>query len=43
MTLSQFTKWRGRKVRAIDGLIGTVSDFYFDDGSWNIRMLRISS
>jgi len=29
----------GEKLRASDGVIGHVRDFYFDDKSWNIRYL----
>jgi len=29
----------GEKLRASDGEIGHVRDFYFDDKSWNVRYL----
>lgn len=34
---------RGYKIRATDGEIGTVHDFYFDDQSWVIRYLVVDT
>jgi uncharacterized protein YrrD len=34
---------RGLTVRATDGDIGTVDDFYFDDESWAIRYLTVET
>jgi hypothetical protein len=34
---------RGYAVRAIDGLIGRVDDFYFDDEDWGVRYLVVET
>ena len=34
---------RGYRIRATDGLIGTVDDFYFDDQDWGIRYLVVDT
>jgi hypothetical protein len=34
---------RGYALRAMDGLIGTVDDFYFDDEDWGIRYLVVDT
>jgi sporulation protein YlmC with PRC-barrel domain len=34
---------RGYAVRATDGVIGTVDDFYFDDQDWGIRYLVVDT
>ena len=34
---------RGYAIRATDGVIGTVDDFYFDDEEWNIRYLVVDT
>ena len=35
------SKTRGSAIAATDGQIGTISDFLFDDGSWQIRWLVV--
>ena len=30
---------RGYAIRATDGVIGSVEDFYFDDEDWGVRYL----
>lgn len=37
------SKTRGSAIAATDGPIGTISDFLFDDGSWQIRWLVIDT
>jgi hypothetical protein len=37
------TNLRGYAIRATDGVIGTVDDFYFDDEDWNIRYLVVDT
>jgi PRC-barrel domain len=34
---------RGYAIRAIDGLIGRVDDFYFDDDDWGVRYLVVET
>jgi sporulation protein YlmC with PRC-barrel domain len=34
---------RGYAIRATDGVIGTVDDFYFDDEDWGIRYLVVDT
>jgi hypothetical protein len=34
---------RGYVIRAIDGTIGKVNDFYFDDEDWSIRYLVVDT
>ena len=34
---------RGYALRAMDGLIGKVDDFYFDDEDWRIRYLVVDT
>ena len=34
---------RGYALRATDGVIGTVEDFYFDDEDWGIRYLVVNT
>ena len=34
---------RGYAIRATDGVIGTVDDFYFDDQDWGIRYLVVET
>ena len=34
---------RGYVIRAIDGTIGKVDDFYFDDEDWGIRYLVVNT
>ena len=34
---------RGYAIRATDGVIGTVVDFYFDDQDWGIRYLVVDT
>ena len=34
---------RGYAIRATDGVIGTVDDFYFDDEDWDIRYLVVDT
>ena len=34
---------RGYAIRATDGVIGTVDDFYFDDEHWGIRYLVVDT
>ena len=34
---------RGYAIRATDGVIGTVDDFYFDDDNWGIRYLVVDT
>jgi hypothetical protein len=34
---------RGYAIRAIDGLIGRVDDFYFDDEDWGVRYLVVEA
>jgi hypothetical protein len=34
---------RGYAIRATNGVIGTVDDFYFDDEDWRIRYLIVST
>ena len=38
--LRRVTDLRGYAIRATDGVIGKVDDFYFDDEHWGIRYLR---
>jgi hypothetical protein len=41
--LHDLTEWEGFIVRATDGLLGTVSGFYFDDKHWVIRYLLVET
>jgi hypothetical protein len=41
--LSNTSHLRGLGVRATDGEIGTVDDFYFDDQAWAIRYLTVET
>ena len=34
---------RGYAIRASDGVIGKVDDFYFDDETWAIRYLVVDT
>jgi sporulation protein YlmC with PRC-barrel domain len=34
---------RGYAIRAIDGVIGRVDDFYLDDGDWGVRYLVVNT
>lgn len=34
---------RGVALRALDGVIGKVDDFYFDDEGWGIRYLVVDT
>ena len=34
---------KGYKIAASDGLIGSVSDFLFDDGTWSVRWLVVDT
>ena len=34
---------RGYAIRATDGVLGTVDDFYFDDEDWSIRYLVVDT
>lgn len=41
--LESLKQMRGRALRARDGEIGSVKDFYFDDHFWHIRYLVVST
>jgi uncharacterized protein YrrD len=41
--LRSFKELRGFAIRATDGRIGTVSDVYFDDNSWQVRYCVIDT
>jgi len=41
--LRKFNDFRGFGIRAIDGTIGRVEDFYFDDRAWVIRHLVVDA
>ena len=41
--LRSFKELRGFAIRATDGRIGTVSDLYFDDNSWQVRYCVIDT
>lgn len=41
--LRSVRKLEGYKIHAVDGEIGEVNDFYFDDESWNIRYLVVDT
>ena len=34
---------RGYAIRATDGVIGSVDDFYFDDEDWGVRYLVVDT
>ena len=34
---------RGYAIRATDGVIGRVDDFYFDDEDWGVRYLVVDT
>ena len=42
-TLHKISKVRGTSVNAVDGHIGRLEDFYFDDGQWTIRYLVVNT
>jgi hypothetical protein len=41
--LTNATHLKGLEIRATDGEIGTVDEFYFDDESWAIRYLTVQT
>ena len=41
--LRNFKDLRGYAIRATDGVIGKVDDFYFDDEDWGIRYLVVDT
>ena len=41
--LRKFNDFRGFGIRAIDGTIGRVEDFYFDDRAWVVRHLVVDA
>ncbi len=41
--LTNTTNLKGFVIRATDGELGTVDDFYFDDDSWAVRYLTIQT
>ncbi len=41
--LSKAKKLKNFTLKCIDGEIGKVKDFYFDDQDWNIRYLRVNT
>jgi hypothetical protein len=41
--LTNVTKLRGLVIRAADGELGTVDQFYFDDDTWAIRYLLVDT
>jgi hypothetical protein len=41
--LTKTTHLKGFEIRATDGELGTVDDFYFDDESWAIRYLTVET
>src|ERR1700686_3780947 len=41
--LTKKTHLKGFVIRATDGEIGTVDQFYFDDDSWAIRYLTVDT
>ena len=41
--LSNVSDLQGYAIRATDGLIGRVDDFYFDDEDWAVRYLVIDT
>jgi len=41
--LTNATKLKGLVIRAADGELGTVDQFYFDDVTWAIRYLIVDT
>ena len=41
--LLSFSKLRGHKLHATDGEVGSVTDVYFDDATWDVRYLVIDA
>jgi hypothetical protein len=41
--LTNATKLKGLVIRAVDGELGTVDQFYFDDDTWAIRYLLVNT
>src|ERR1035438_5508259 len=41
--LRNATQFKGFTIRAMDGDLGTVDDFYFDDETWTIRYLTVET
>ena len=41
--LRSVTDLRGYAIRGIDGVIGKVDDFYFDDEDWGMRYLIVNT
>lgn len=41
--LSKATILKGCTLHCLDGKIGTVKDFYFDDQHWTIRYLIVNT
>jgi hypothetical protein len=41
--LTNATRLKGLVVRAVDGELGTVNEFYFDDDTWAIRYLLVDT
>ena len=41
--LTNTTHLKNFAIRAIDGELGTVAEFYFDDESWGIRYLIVDT
>ena len=41
--LTNATHLKGLEIRATDGEIGTVDQFYFDDESWAVRYLVVQT
>ena len=41
--LTKTTNFKGFTIRATDGELGTIDEFYFDDETWAIRYLTIQT
>jgi uncharacterized protein YrrD len=41
--LKNLKQMEGRALRALDGVLGEVKDFYFDDAHWHIRYLVVET
>jgi sporulation protein YlmC with PRC-barrel domain len=43
MSTERLNRLRGRPIHAVDGEIGGVADFYFDDDEWTVRYLVVDT